>query len=309
MGLSPQLVNWIKAWLSNRKQRVVINGYESDWISVISSVVQGSVLGPCLFIIFIDDIDLCVKLIRCILMKFADDTKVAKSITRKEDADLLQVIIDNLCEWCKKWGMSFNVGKCKIMHLGFNNLRMPYYMDGTPLEVSEEERDLGILISDNLKPAHQCAAAAKKAMQVIGRIRRCFTCYDKETMTLIYKAYVRPVMEFAVPAWRPWAKKNIEVLEAVQKRMVRMISGLTGNYDEKLKQIGLTTLEDQRIWGDCIEVFKILNGHTDVDPGIWFHLTNEVRVDGAITRHSATHLALEVVKPNLEICRIINELI
>jgi hypothetical protein len=95
----------IQAWLSNRKQHVVIKGYESYWISVISSVVQGSVLGPHFVIIFIDDIDLCVQLIRCILIQFSDDTKVAKSVTRKEDAYLFQYIIDNVCKWCK-------IGKC-----------------------------------------------------------------------------------------------------------------------------------------------------------------------------------------------------
>ena len=133
-------------------------------------MVQGSVLGPCLFTMFIDDIDLCVELIRCIILKFADDTKVGKCITSLDDAQAFQRIIDNLWDWSNKWGMSFNVEKCKIMHIGIKNPQMPYFMDGKLLEAISEEKDLGILITDNLKPVHQCAAAAKKANQVIGQI-------------------------------------------------------------------------------------------------------------------------------------------
>ena len=140
----------------------------SDWGDVISSVVQGSCLGPCLFVIFINDIDLAIDALSFII-KFADDSKAGRVVDSQEDREAFQQMLDRLESWSQEWQLLFNRGKCKIMHFGKNNPRMGYTMGGQALDSSRQEKDLGVLIEDNLKPSAQCAKAASKANQVMGR--------------------------------------------------------------------------------------------------------------------------------------------
>jgi hypothetical protein len=118
---------------------VLLNGIFSDWIEVLSGVPQGSVLGPLLFLIFINDIDLAAADIEA-LVKFADDTKVGQTIRTEADRAALQTALTNLCEWTERWGMKFNVAKCKVMHFGRHNPGYEYEMDGVKLQQVEEER-------------------------------------------------------------------------------------------------------------------------------------------------------------------------
>ena len=142
-GIRGKTLAWIRNWLSGRKQRVVLNGKYSTWAEVLSGVPQGSVLGPILFLIFINDLD-DVALFIDLLRKFADDTKLGQTASTAEERELLQKALDNLYEWSEKWGMAFNVKKCKVMHLGFNNQGQVYSMGGQALEETTEERDIGV---------------------------------------------------------------------------------------------------------------------------------------------------------------------
>jgi hypothetical protein len=126
------------------------------------------VLGPLLFLLFVNDLDLAVSLAE-LLFKFADETKLAGLIQNGEDREQLQASLDGLVKWSDTWGMTFNVKKCKVMHLGRNNPRATYKMCGTELEVTREEKDIGVIITDNLKPAAQCAKAARTAKTVLGK--------------------------------------------------------------------------------------------------------------------------------------------
>ena len=290
LNIDGEILAWIQAWLSGRKQRVVLNGHQSDLISVPCSVPQGSVLGPTLFVIFIDDIDLCTEALSALLLKFADDTKVIKRIRSNSDSQDLQSIIDNLHAWAEQWQMYFNVNKCKVVHLGRNNPKLQYFMNGIELQAVDSERDLGVILDHTGKPSLQCAKAAQKGNQVLGQLLRSFQCRDKEVLTQLYKVFVRPHLEYAIQAWCPYTVKDIEVLEKVQKRMVRQITSIRGTYEEKLAMIGLTTLQERRVRGDCIETFKMLNGFTRVNHEIWFSIMS--RTEGAQTRLSSDPLAL-----------------
>ena len=115
-GIRGQLFNWIGAWLRGRQQRVVLNGETSLWEAVLSGVPQGSVLGPLLLLIFINDLDKSRTAVE-IVLKFADDTKIAQPIRGEEDRRKLQSALDELTRWADRWGMAFNVQKCKIMLL------------------------------------------------------------------------------------------------------------------------------------------------------------------------------------------------
>ena len=158
-GVHGNLWHWIKDWLAGRKQRVIVKGESSEWSLIASGVLQGTVLGGPLFDVFIDDIDGVV--VFCFIRKFADDTKMAKIIKSREDADRFQDDINNLCKWANEWAMQFNAAKCKIMHLGRNNPRYKYFMDGAELSVTDEEKDLGIWTDSSLKPHLQCTKSCE----------------------------------------------------------------------------------------------------------------------------------------------------
>ena len=166
--------------------------------------------------------------------------------------------------------------------------------------VSSESRirDLGVIISDTCKPSDQCAAAASKANQVLGRINRAFTCYTKDIMLQIYKVFVRPHLEYAVSAWSPWLKKDIEVLEKIQHRATRRISDIRGTYPERLQQLNLTTLEERRVRGDAIETYKYLRQIWNVDSSNLFNIAHS---DRPITRQQHSFMPLTVPRARLEL--------
>ena len=140
-GIGGRVKNWIAAWLRDRRQRVTVNGKKSGWQRVLSGVPQGSVLGPVLFLIFINDLDQMATENQ-IIRKFADDTKIGQVIEGPESARELQDTLDRLCQWAVDWGMAFNVAKCHVMHEDKNNPRYQYHMLGEALETTKEERDL-----------------------------------------------------------------------------------------------------------------------------------------------------------------------
>ena len=192
-------------------------------MEVWSGVPQGSVLGPLLFIIFINDLDLHADAAD-LLSKFADDTKVGVYVRGTDDRDRLQLVLNKLVAWSDHWGMKFNVSKCKVVHFGPRNTRFSYTMNGVELEESREEKDLGIIVTDKPSVSAQCAKAAKTANTVLGQISQAFHFSDKDIFNGLYKQYVRPHLEYTVQAWSPWQEKDKEILESVQKRAARSVS-------------------------------------------------------------------------------------
>ena len=258
MGIRGQVLNWIVEWLRDRRQRVVLRGRESKWEKVVSGVPQGSVLGPVLFTIFINDLD--QGLINRIL-KFADDTKVIGKVTCEEDVKQLREDLQKLVDWSVKWQLDFNVEKCKVMHVGRGNGRERYEMGGKELLVCEVEKDLGVLVSNDGKVTKQCAEAAKKGFMALGMIARAFTTRKKAVIIILYKTIVRPNLEYCIQAWRPHLRKDIDLLERVQRRATKMVQECEGmEYEERLRCLKLTTLETRRIRADLIEVYKIVYG-------------------------------------------------
>jgi hypothetical protein len=249
---------------------VVLNGKFSTWEDVLSGVPQGSVLGPLLFLIFINDIDEVVKKID-VIKKFADDTKLGQRITSAIDMAALQEALEDLSKWAEAWGMQFNVPKCKVMHMGHSNPQFQYQMNGQPLSVVRDEKDIGVTVSANLKPSAQCARAAKMAQLVLGQNSRAFHYRDRHIFVRLYKQYVRPHLEIAVQAWSPWTEADKECLEKVQRRAVGMVSSLTQHdYEGKLEEIGLTTLEERRHRADMQMVHKLLKSKDGLDYSVWF---------------------------------------
>mgnify|MGYP003529753736 FL=1 len=277
-GLGGNVLNWIKGWLSNRRQKVCIDGESSGWVRVTSGVPQGSVLGPVLFLIYINDIDANLT---STIGKFADDTKMCKSVSSAEGVQKLREDLVKLGNWAKDWQMSFNTDKCSVIHLGNENLKHKYSLCGSVLRDSTKERDLGIIVDSSLKFSEQCNAAIKNANSTLGLIRRTIKCKSQNIITKLYKALVRPKLEYCVQAWRPYLKTNIENMEKVQHRATKMIEECkTFKYEDRLVQTGLTTLEERRTRGDLIEVFKMIKGLNKADYRRFFTIVHNSRTRG-----------------------------
>jgi hypothetical protein len=153
VGLPTGVCSWIESFLSERKMRVSVNGEFSNWISVVSGVPQGSVLGPLLFLLYVDDLP---SLVSNELKMFADDTKLWTKISNLLSSNTLQADLAKLEVWARDWLLKFNEDKCVVIHVG-HSIPTEYFLNGTRLKSVTEERDLGVLISNDLKPTKQCA--------------------------------------------------------------------------------------------------------------------------------------------------------
>ena len=194
LGIDGVVADWIEKWLSGRRQRVVVNGQTSDWAPVTSGVPQGSVLGPLLFIIYINDIDddIVAK-----ISKFADDTKLGINAAKAENVVHLKEDLRRLGEWSEKWQIPFNVNKCKVMHFGHRNPQAQYSLLDSVLESTDSEKDLGVVITSDLKFSRQCIEAEKKAQRMLGYIKRHLISETKR-LYLLCTTLVRPRLEYAV---------------------------------------------------------------------------------------------------------------
>ena len=298
------MINWIEKWLIDRRQRVVVDGEVSNWKSVLSGVPQGSVLGPILFLIYINDLD---DDITSKVLKFADDTKVFRKIKSDADRQHLQDDLNKLIEWSEKWQMLLNFGKCKCLHTGHGIENAQYTMGGTVLNTTVKEKDLGLTISADMKVSEQCGIAAAKANQILGLIRRNIVYKEKELIIPLDKTLVRLHLEYCIQAWRPYRKKDIYMLERVQRRATKMIQKLRNiSYEMRLKECGLTTLETRRLRGDQIEVFKILNGYENIDRNIFFTVKEERRTRGHGVTLAKKQCRLDIRKFSFS-QRIVNE--
>ncbi|MES9879908.1 MAG: reverse transcriptase family protein [Sedimenticola sp.] len=264
-GIKGTLLLWISDFLLGRRQYVAVKGKHSSWQDVLSGVPQGSVLGPILFIIYINDLP---EVVNSTVKIFADDTKL---YSKDSDYNIIQQDLDSLCSWADLWQLRFNVSKCKAIHYGRDNQEHMYSMNSVNLEIVSEEKDLGITFQQNLKFSSHIASKVNKANSMLSLIVRSFDYIEKDTFLMLYKAMVRPHIEYGNTIWYPFLRKDIISVEKVQKRATKTVPQLKNlEYTDRLKELKLPTLAHRRRRGDMIQTFKIIRGIEDIPSDRFF---------------------------------------
>ena len=180
----------------------------SRYVKVVSGVPQGSVLGSLLFLIFINDIDEVIKYSS--IIKYADDIRLFLNFSSNANSgpELLQADLHSIEMWCKTWLLKLNATKCNCIYFGSKNAHHTYLLDDVSLPSVSGEKDLGVLITSDLKPSMQCLQVANRANRILGCIRLSFKYLDASTLTTLYKALVLPVLEYCSVAWSPFLSRT-----------------------------------------------------------------------------------------------------
>ena len=194
---------------------------------------------------------------------FADDTKIYSQILSVKDCEDLQIDLEALQKWSEKWLLNFNSSKCKALRLGKNSPDFNYRMGQNLLEETEMEKDLGILIDKNLRLTKHTEAQVGKANKLVGLIRRSYEHLDADSLVQLYKALVRPHLEYGHIIWPLTYKTDLRKVENVQRSVTKMIPRLRGrpmSYEQRLETLKLPSIAYRRCRGDMIEVYKLLYG-------------------------------------------------
>ena len=224
-GVRNTTLQWIKSFLSGRKQEVVLEGVHSSQADVTSGVPQGTVLGPLLFLAFINDMPDVVESSSTRL--FADDSMLSRPVATVQDQQLLQDDLTRLEAWEKQWQMEFNPGKCVVLRISPNKntvpLPTPYHLHGQELETVSETKYLGVTFTNHLTWSRHAEITAGKSNRALGFIKRNLRDCPENVRATAYTALVRPITEYASCAWDPHLQKDIKILQKVQKRAARFI--------------------------------------------------------------------------------------
>ena len=257
-NINIEIIKLIESFLSNRVQQVGVNGELSNWCEVTSGIPQGSVLGPLLFVIYINDLPQSVNSQAYL---FADDTKIFRTVKNYADQLVLQNDLDSMNEWSERWLLRFHPDKCKHMHIGKTdqNLDHKYSLNQTVLETIDSEKDIGVHIDNELTFDKHVSEKVNKANSIFAMLRRSFQYMNKESFTPLYKTLVRTQLDYANSVWAPFKIKHIDLIENVQRRATKQLPGMKDmSYPERLKILKLPTLSFRRTRGDMIEVYKIV---------------------------------------------------
>ena len=218
-GIRGPTFEWILSYLTGCSQRVVCNGCVSDAVNVTSGVPQGTVLGPLLFLIYINDLPNCIT--SCCSL-FADDCLLYKQIYNKDDQETLQWDLHNLELWANKWLMFFNINKCEVHQISLKNIiEHSYMLYDHSIRNLNEAKYLGVIIDSKLNFNKQIDSVCKKANSTLAFLKRNLYSCKCEIKSDAYQIYVRPILEYAVCSWAPHTKCNIYKLESVQRRAAR----------------------------------------------------------------------------------------
>ena len=299
IGIKGKLLSWLKSFLYNRKQEVVVDGIKSFIAAVLSGVPQGSVLGPILFIIFINDIAKSLHTSK--LKSFADDTKLSRSISCQSDSNLLQEDLSKVMEWSLENNMSLNESKFEFLKHNYNfdsnmmELPFTYFnscyktMNSTLIDCNQTSvKDLGVTFSSDSTFNTHIANIVKEAKNKASWILSVFKTRNKYDMMVFYKTYVRSLLEYCCPLWNPSGSNSItaiKLLEGVQRTFTSKIHSLQNlNYWQRLEHLHLMSLQRRRERYIIIYMWKILTGKAPNDLQIHFYMNQRNSIKATVPR-------------------------
>ena len=259
LGIGGRLLKWIQNFLTNREQRVAINGVESCPCQVISGVPQGTVLGPLLFLVHVSDIN--EELEFTVSSTFADDTKIMKLINEAQDPCRLQSDLEVVYSWASTNNMQLNGEKFQHLRYGRSSLPGTYRTpDGNQIVKSDTVLDLGIIMESSAKFDAQIRSAAQKGKRNAAWISRVFTTRQERPMLILYKALVLSMVEYCSALWSPQKLGLVRELEGVQRAFTKKIAGVQHlSYRDRLRELRLFSLERRRDRFRVIYVWRIIN--------------------------------------------------
>ena len=299
-NLEPKVVGWIQAFLSNRSQSVVVDGHTSTSAPVLSGVPQGTVLGPLLFLLFINDIATNVT---SSIRLFADDCLLYRETNKKEECEILQQDLDKLVSWSKTWGMAFNVNKCNIVsitNMKKNKQRYSYQMDGQPIKSIENTPYLGVNINSKLQWQQHINNISSAANRMLGFLSRTMRRCPQNLKESTYKAMVRPKLEYCSSIWDPHQQKYVAKLEMVQRRAARFVRNVPHKYTagpqpsatDMVNQLGWIPLKDRRHDTRITLLYKVTNNLIEV-PLEYHPVPNNTRESRRVHKQQFVRLQAE----------------
>ena len=281
-GIRGKLLTWLNSYLTNRWQTVVVNGEHSYPAKVVSGVPQGTVLGPVLFIIYLNNLESCIK--HSVVSSFADDTRLKKSINTVNDTKLLQEDLGQAIKWSDKSNMKLHQSKFELLAHNTDNSKLlqelPFtkelsqYVtsDGSTISPKESVRDLGITITPDLTWSMHISTIAEDARRMAGWILSVFIDRSAEVMLALFKSLVRSRTEYCCPLWNPSKVEDIMKLEAVQRTFTAKITEVQHlTYWERLDTLNIMSLQRRRERYILVHVYKIINNIVPNDLQMTFY--------------------------------------
>ncbi len=279
-GLRGKTNQWVSGFLKDRTQCVTVNGQCSEWRDVASGVPQGSVLGPALFLLYINDI---ADNVHSNMRLFADDSVIYRTVSNLHDQQSLQNDLSTVFKWAQDWDMSFNVKKC--CHLSITRkikgkFNTKYSVENESIPVVNSCKYLGLTITHNLSWNEHARNTKNKASRTLGLIRRNLGPCDPEVKTRAYEALVRPQVEYATAAWNPYTRRNIKLLEGVQRQAARFVSRdyrTDSSVTAMVNKLGWDTLENRRLMSQAVMFSKVRSNIVNIPMPAYVHLQTYTR--------------------------------
>lgn len=298
-GIADDALSWIQAFLSNRTQSVRILNAISIPLPVRSGVPQGSVLGPTLFLLFINDVadlfsDLSVK-----LSLYADDIKLYSTYCSDLELADLDNALDRLTAWADLWQLPISETKCFALHLSPIHSISPlinnhiYLINSNPLKTVASPRDLGVIVDTHLAFSKHISSIASAAHRRASLLLRCFCTKDYEVLMRAFNTYVRPLLEYCSPVWSPHLLQDIRALESVQRRFTKRLRGMSSlSYPQRMSLLGIKSLQYRRIISDLSFCFNLIKGQLDLDATKFLTLKGS----NSLTRGHPLHIVKQHVR-------------
>ena len=274
-GICEVLLNWIINLFSNRTFSTKINDLLSSVANLICGVIQGSVIGPLMFLIYINDLVVLLSRFGVKVKLFADDAKLYVKVVNTLAIDELEKALTALSQWADEWQLSISVSKCCVLCIGKVDAGHQFHINDVPLPIVTSCRDLGITVSSSLFFSEHIKDIVRKAHQRANMIHRCFVSRNVRLLVRAFTVYVRPLLEHNSVIWSPLLKQDIKAVEQVQRRFTKRLQGLRDlPYTERLILLNLQSLEVRRLHFDLILCYRIVFGLVSVNKDDFFQLNN-----------------------------------